>query len=130
MFIRLLILFTLVPLIELYLLLQVGNRIGVFPTIAIILLTGAAGAWLARRQGLGLLRRLQTELAAGRLPAGDLLDGAMVLVGGVLLLAPGFCTDLFGLALLTPLSRRGLKHLTRCWLQRQLDRGTIIIPRR
>lgn len=129
MFIRLLILLTLIPLIELYLLLQVGSRIGATPTIAIILLTGVAGAWLARRQGLGLLHRMQTEMVAGRLPTGELLDGAMVLVGGVLLLTPGFCTDLFGLALLTPISRRGFKRLAQCFLQRQLDRSTIIIRR-
>jgi UPF0716 protein FxsA len=129
-FIKLLILFTFIPLMEFYVLLQAGQRIGAIPTIAITLLTGAVGAWLARRQGLGLLLRMQRELAAGRVPTGELLDGAMVLIGGVLLLTPGFLTDLCGLALLSPLSRQGLKYLAQCFLQRQLDQGIIIIRRR
>lgn len=125
MFIRLLALFTLVPLVELYVLLRVGGLIGTGPTIALILLTGVAGAYLARTQGFDLLRRIQAEMAEGRLPASELLDGAMVLAGGVLLLTPGFCTDLLGFSLLTPFTRTYIKQFARCWLQRMIDSGRI-----
>jgi UPF0716 protein FxsA len=129
MFIRLLALFTLVPLIELYVLLKVGGLIGIGPTIALILLTGIAGAYLARTQGFDLLRRIRTEMAQGRLPASELLDGAMVLAGGVLLLTPGFCTDLLGFSLLAPFTRVYIKQFARLWLQRMIESGRIDIHR-
>lgn len=129
MFIRLLLLFTIVPLIELYVILEVGNRIGALPTIALIFLTGIAGAWLARSQGFDLLRRIRAEMTEGRLPTSHLLDGAMVLAGGILLLTPGFCTDLLGLILLVPFSRSLIKHSAKLWLQRRIDRGTITLRR-
>lgn len=129
MFIRLLALFTLVPLIELYVLLKVGGLIGIAPTVALILLTGVAGAYLARTQGFDLLRRIQAEMAEGRLPASELLDGAMVLAGGVLLLTPGFCTDLLGFSLLVPFTRRHIKQFARFWLQRMIESGHLHIRR-
>lgn len=129
MFIRLLILFTIVPVVELYVLLQVGGLIGAGPTIALILLTGIAGAYLARTQGFDLLRRIQGEMAQGRLPTGELLDGALVLVGGVLLLTPGFCTDLLGFSLLVPVTRAFIKRFARLWLQRMIERGNLTIRR-
>lgn len=129
MFIRLLVLFSIVPLIEIYVLLQVGSLIGLFPTLSLILLTGIAGTYLARTQGLDLLRRIQTEMSCGRVPAEELIDGAMVLIGGVLLLTPGFCTDLFGFCLLVPFTRNFLKRTTRASIQRMLDKGQINIHR-
>lgn len=129
MFIRLLLLFTIVPLIELYVIMKVGSRIGALPTIALLILTGFAGAWLARSQGFALLHRIQSELAAGRLPTSHLLDGAIVLAGGILLLTPGFCTDILGLILLVPFSRSIIKHSLKLWLQRRINRGTITIRR-
>jgi UPF0716 protein FxsA len=127
MFIRLLFIFICIPAIELYVLLQIHHLIGTFPTIALILLTGVAGAYLARTQGVAILRRIAAELNAGRLPGGELLDGAMVLVGGVLLLTPGFCTDLLGFLFLAPWSRAGLKKIIRRLLQRMIERGEIHI---
>jgi len=128
-FIKLLVPLTIVPLVELYLILLVGRQFGAPTTVAAIFLTGATGAWLVRRQGFDLLRRIQGELARGAIPAGELLDGALILAGGVLLLTPGFCTDLFGLALLLPLSREIFKEILRRWLQRQVDRGVIVVRR-
>lgn len=129
MFIKLLVPFTIVPLIELYLILLAGRQFGVLPTVAAIFLTGASGAWLARRQGFELLRRIQRELTLGKIPAGELMDGALILAGGILLLTPGFFTDLFGLALLLPLTRALFKSLLQRWLQRQADRGVIVVQR-
>ncbi|HEY6874592.1 MAG TPA: FxsA family protein [Geobacteraceae bacterium] len=129
MLIRLFILFAVIPVIELYLLIKVGSLIGALPTVALVLSISLAGAWLVRHQGFELLRRIQSELAQGQLPAAELLDGAMVLVGGVLLLTPGFFTDFLGLLFLIPFTRTIIKQIARLWLQRRLSRGTIEIRR-
>jgi len=129
MFIRLLLIFTLVPVIELYVILKVGQQLGVGATVALIILTGIAGAYLARTQGFDIIRRIQQETAQGHLPAESLLDGAIVLAGGLLLLTPGFCSDLLGFSLLVPLTRDALKSTLRRWLQHQIDRGSIRIHR-
>ncbi len=110
MFIRLLIIFTIVPIVELYVLIEAGRQIGVGATIGMIFLTGIAGAYLARSQGFHIINRIQNEINKGALPAEELIDGAMILAGGLLLLTPGFCTDLFGFCLLTPLTRSTLKR--------------------
>jgi UPF0716 protein FxsA len=104
-FARLLLLFTLVPLVELFLLLQIGQYIGLPSTLGLVLLTGVLGAWLARQQGLRTLTRLRGELAAGRMPGETLIDGVLILVAGAVLLTPGLLTDLLGFALLTPAVR-------------------------
>ena len=98
----LLIAFTVIPFVELSLLVRLGGTIGLFPTLAICLGTGVVGAALARTQGLSVLARIQAVSAQGRLPTRELLDGAMILLAGMVLITPGFLTDLFGLALLTP----------------------------
>jgi UPF0716 protein FxsA len=127
--IRLFILFAVVPVIELYLLIQVGSLIGPLPTVALVLGISLAGAWLVRHQGFEIMRRVQAELVQGRLPAAELLDGALVLVGGVLLLTPGFFTDFLGLFFLIPVTRALIKQFLRIWLQRRLARGVITIRR-
>jgi UPF0716 protein FxsA len=129
MLIRLFLLFTIIPVIEVYLLIKVGSLIGAVPTVALLLAISMAGAWLVRHQGFEIMRRIQNELAQGRLPAAELLDGAMVLVGGVLLLTPGFFTDFLGLFFLIPFTRAIIKQFVRLWLQRRLSRGTITIRR-
>ena len=129
MFIRLFILFIVVPLLEIYLIVQVGRIIGPLPTVLLLLAISSAGAWLVRVQGFQTLRSIQSELAMGRLPAGQLMDCAMVLVGGVLLLTPGFFTDFLGLFFLIPLSRKYIKRLIGCWLQQRLNQGTVVIRR-
>jgi UPF0716 protein FxsA len=100
MLFRLLLLFTLMPLIELAVMIKVGQHIGVLPTIAMILAAGFLGAALARHEGLRTLRAVQEDLAAGRLPHDRLIDALLILVAGVLLIAPGFVTDLIALLLL------------------------------
>lgn len=129
MFIRLLILFTFVPIVELYVLIEIGSLIGTLPTIALIFLTGIAGAYLARMQGFSLLSRIQNEMDQGRVPRGELIDGAMILVGGVLLLTPGFCTDLLGFSLLLPSTRMLYKTWLVRWLEAKVAKGQIHIRR-
>jgi len=123
------VLFAVLPVVEIYLLIQVGYQLGALPTVALVLLISLLGALLVRHQGFEIVRRIQTELGQGRLPAAELLDGALVLVGGTLLLTPGFFTDLLGLFCLFPVSRTLLKQFARLWLQRRLERGVITIRR-
>ncbi len=105
MFFRLLLLFTTVPLIELALLVWIDRHIGLPATLGLVIVTAMVGAWLAKSQGVRTLARLQTELAAGRMPAEPLLDGLMIFVAGAVLLTPGLLTDLFGFFLLAPAGR-------------------------
>ncbi len=111
MFVRLLLLFTAVPLVELFLLVKMGTVVGVGPTIALVIFTGVLGAWLARQQGLGVLHRLRVELAEGRLPADALIDGLLILVAGAVLLTPGLLTDALGFVLLVPPSRAVVRRI-------------------
>ena len=121
MFLRLLLLFTIVPLIELYLLITIGGYIGVAPTIAIVIGTGILGAWLARWQGLAVLRRITEETAAGRLPTDALVDGLLVLVAGAVLLTPGLITDTVGFALLIPTSRAVVRKAVSAAIGRRVE---------
>ncbi|MFQ5423321.1 MAG: FxsA family protein [Phycisphaerae bacterium] len=107
---RLLLLFILVPFVELVILLRVGAILHVGPTIGIIVATGLIGATLARRQGLRTVTRINAELTAGRMPASELADGALILLAGALLVTPGFLTDAFGLALLVPACRSRIRR--------------------
>jgi len=102
MLLRLLLLFTIVPTIELVLLVILAKKISLQLTIGLILLTGVIGAALARYEGLRCLRRIQDQLSAGRVPGNPLMDGLMILVAGALLVTPGMLTDLVGFALLLP----------------------------
>ena len=101
--------FVLVPPIEIGLFVVVGGRIGLWPTMAIVLLTAVLGANLVSRQGRGILSSIQAEFAAGQFPAKSLAHGAMVLVAGALLLTPGFLTDIVGFSLLSPQIREALR---------------------
>ena len=127
MFIRLLLLFTLVPLIELVLLIEIGQKIGLWNTIAIVVLTGFIGAALARSEGFGIISRIQNELASGQLPGDSLIDGALVLAGALLLLTPGLITDAFGFALLLPFSRAFVKIYLKKYFNQKINTGEIHI---
>lgn len=98
--------FVTVPFIEIYLLLQIGGIVGVFPTILLIVGTAILGAGLLRQQGLATWTRLQANLAKGELPAYEMVEGPILLLGGALLLTPGFFTDIIGFACLIPSVRR------------------------
>lgn len=104
-------LFIIVPTIELYLLIKVGGAIGAANTIFLIIATGALGAALARAQGFAVLRRIQDSLNEGRMPTDDMVNGVMILVGGILLLTPGIITDALGFLLLIPATRDIIKAL-------------------
>lgn len=125
MFIKLLILFISIPAIEIYVLLAAGELIGLWPTIGLILATGIAGAYLARTQGSDTARRIQIALEQGEMPTEELMDGAMILAGGVTLLTPGFCTDMLGFCLLLPATRKIIKDLVRKWIQTKINNGQI-----
>jgi len=128
---RLFLLFATVPLIEIYLLMKVGSAIGAEATIAIVLLTGFAGAWLARAQGVSVLNRMRTDMARGVPPTGQLIDAALILVAGLVLLTPGFATDMMGILLLIPPVRAKLKVFLGRKLAQMVQNGnvTIIHPR-
>ena len=106
---KLLLLFIVVPAVELILLIKLGGMIGILTTIAVIVVTGALGATLARWQGLGVLRKVQSELARGGLPAGPMVDGVIILIAAALLMTPGFLTDIVGFLFLVPGFRAILK---------------------
>lgn len=122
---RLILLFVTVPLLELALLLKVGEWIGLGPTVALVVATGFAGAALARQQGLRAFLAVQQELAAGGLPGRSLLDGLSILVGGALLLTPGILTDVLGFSLIVPLSRRWLQGVLRRRMERRIKEGAV-----
>ncbi|WP_428355267.1 FxsA family protein [Methyloprofundus sp.] len=98
--------FLIVPFIEIYLLLQIGGMVGVFPTIALVVTTAVIGASMLRTQGLATLQRFQDNLQRGELPAYEMVEGPILLVGGALLLTPGFFTDGIGFACLIPSVRK------------------------
>ncbi len=108
---KLLLLFVIVPAIELALLIQVGIHLGTWPTLALIVFTGIVGAYLARMQGLAVLTRAQEQMSRGELPAGSLVDGVMILVAGALLMTPGILTDAVGFSLLVPALRNRIKEV-------------------
>ena len=117
LFVTLLFLFIVIPAAELVLLMMLGVRIGWMPTLGLIVFTGILGATLARQQGLSILRKIQTEMQNGRPPALEMVEGAMVVIGGMVLLTPGIITDGLGFALLVPGIRRFIankiqKHFT------------------
>ena len=95
-----------IPFAEIYLLLQVGAVIGAFPTIFLVVFTAVLGAWLLKQQGFATFHRFQTSLAKGEIPAYEMIEGPIILAGGLLLLTPGFITDLLGFACLIPQIRK------------------------
>ena len=102
---KLLFLFTVIPTLELYLLFEIADHLGGIETIYLVIITGIVGAHLAKREGMGVLRQIQEDSANGVPPADKLVEGLMVLVGGILLVTPGVMTDVFGLTLIFPLTR-------------------------
>jgi UPF0716 protein FxsA len=112
----LIVLFIVVPIAELYVIIKVGELIGVLPTLILLLADALLGSWLLKHQGRGAWRRFNEALAARRFPGREVVDGALIIVGGTLLLTPGFLTDILGAFLLIPptraLARRLLKRFT------------------
>jgi len=122
---RLALLFVVVPILELVLLIQVGQWVGLPPTLLLVVFTGVAGAWLARAEGVRVFFQFRKELAQGKLPGQALLDALSVLVGGAFLLTPGILTDVAGFALLLPVTRRWIQAGVKKRLERGIREGTV-----
>ena len=104
-------LFIIVPIIEITVLMQVGELIGPWPTVAIVIISAWLGAKYVRQQGIATLQSVQTKMAQGEMPSSEIVTGLMLLVAGVLLVTPGFVTDVFGLSLLVPKVRKALANI-------------------
>ena len=117
MFQRLLLLFIGIPLVEILILIRLGEIMGFWPTVWLVIGTGILGAWLARLYGWTLWMEVQQELQLGRMPTDKMVDGLLVLVGGIVLLTPGLLTDITGFLLLIPASRKLIKQ----WLKKKFE---------
>ena len=122
---KLVLLFILVPIIELGLLIELGRFWGTVPTLSLIVVTGFLGGVLVRHQGLGVLREMRVDVADGRVPARAMVDGAIILVAGAMLLTPGVLTDAFGFLCLLPVSRKVIRSLLWRWIQRAVRDGRL-----
>ncbi|CAM3522639.1 FxsA family protein [Cytobacillus oceanisediminis] len=124
-----LLLLIIVPAAEIGVLLLSGNTIGLWPTLIIIIFTGILGAYLAKKQGLETIRKMQEQLRYGQMPGDTILDGVCILVGGTLLLTPGFITDAVGFTLLAPPTRGLYKRILLTVIRKWMEKGTITILR-
>ena len=129
LFLRLFLLFTVVPAIELYLIIKVGSVIGALNTIFIIIFTGILGAYYARQQGFRVVNNIQWKMQQGTVPGDDLVNGAMLLVGGALLITPGFITDFAGVSLIFPPTREAIKIGVKRYLEKRVRQGEVKVYR-
>ncbi len=129
MLLKLFLCFTLIPVIELYLLIKIGTVIGGFNTILLVLLTGFLGAWLARIEGMNTMMKLRTNISQGLMPAEELIDAVIIFVAGVVLITPGLITDISGLLLLWPVTRIKFKQFLRKKFDEMQLQGNINITR-
>jgi UPF0716 protein FxsA len=121
MLLYLFLLFTIVPIVELAILVWIGGKTGWWVPILLVIGTGVLGAALARWQGWQVLQRIRADAAAGRVPADALLDGFLILLAGILLVTPGVLSDLFGVALLIPPVRALVKRAAAAWIKRNIE---------
>lgn len=129
MLFKLFLAFTLIPVLEIYLLIEVGGHIGSLRTVLLVIGTGIAGAYLARVQGIQTLNRVRASLDQGRMPKEELLDALLIFSAGIVLLTPGFVTDACGLLLLIPETRRVFKHFLKGRMRHWMDDQDIHINR-
>ena len=125
MFAKLLVLFTVVPLIELYLLITLGQIVGAEITVGVVFITGLLGATLAKREGTRVLREWQDAVSKGLMPKEGVTSSLLVLVGGILLITPGVLTDVVGLSLLIPPSRRLIAGMLKGYVQKRFEIQTV-----
>ncbi|CAI8896064.1 MULTISPECIES: FxsA family protein [unclassified Brevibacillus] len=111
--------------LELWGLITIGSWIGGWNTVVLVILTGILGAWLARQQGMQVFRMVQHQLSRGQMPTDSLIDGVLILIGGILLLLPGFVTDVIGLVFLIPYTRMIIRHLLKRWLWNLISSGRV-----
>ena len=117
MLVKLFLAFTIIPVLEIYLLIKLGTVLGALNTVIIVILTGILGAALARFEGLNTMIRIKEGLSRGEMPAEGMLDALLILIAGIVLLTPGFLTDIAGLSILIPQMRILLKR----WLRKKFD---------
>ena len=115
--------FLLVPLAELYVIIQVGQAFGALNTIGLLILVSAVGAWLAKREGMGVWRRFQRQVESGAVPGREIADGVMILFAAALLMTPGFLTDVLAISLLLPPVRAAIRTIV---LRRAARRAGIV----
>jgi UPF0716 protein FxsA len=127
MFFYLLLLFILIPVVEIAMLIEVGSIIGTGNTIAVILLTAIIGAYMVKLEGLGVMYRIQQNMNQGTFPAEEMINGMMILVAGALLLTPGFFTDAIGFLMVIPVTRNLIKQVTRKIIEKKISSGDIHI---
>ena len=119
MFFYLFLFFSIIPVMEIAILIKVGSFVGVTETIAVILLTAVIGAFLVRKEGLTVMYKLRQKISEGVMPAEEILDGVMILIAGALLLTPGLVTDFVGFALVIPPSRRFIKKALKWYIEKK-----------
>ncbi len=120
MFVLLALLFVVVPFLELLVIIQVGQTVGAGWTIGVLVLISILGAWMVKREGVGVLRRVRVRMRAGEVPGNELTDGVFILFAGALLITPGFLTDVLGILLLVPPVRAGMRRgVTRTYRRRR-----------
>jgi UPF0716 protein FxsA len=129
MLFKLFLCFTLVPVVELYLLIKVGTVIGGLNTILLVILTGFLGAWLARLEGMNTMLKLKMNLRQGLMPAEELIDAVIIFIAGIVLITPGLITDIFGLLLLWPYTRNKFKRMLRKKFDKMQLQGNINVTR-
>ncbi len=122
---KLILLFTVVPIVELYILIQIGNEIGVFNTIMLVFITGVVGAVLAKSEGRQIIGNIKQDMAMGKMPGDELINGLCVLVGGAMLLTPGIFTDVFGFVLVIPFTRMFLIKSIKRKIKSMITEGTV-----
>jgi len=121
MFFRLLLLFTLIPIVEVWLLFQMQGMMGWPKTLLLVLGTGMVGAWLAKLQGFLALNALRSEIMQGRMPTARIVDGVLILIAGVVLITPGILTDVAGIALLLPPVRSVVRRIATAWFTKHVQ---------
>lgn len=125
----LILLFILISAAEIGVLLLSGNTIGIWPTIVLLVATGVLGSYLAKKQGMNTLKKVQEQLQYGRMPGDEILNGVCILLGGIMLLSPGFLTDIIGLILLLPPTRAAMKPIILKMLKKWMSNNTFTIIR-
>lgn len=118
--------FVVIPIIEIAILIKVGTFIGVFNTVLVIVLTGVLGSMLTRLQGFIIFQKINERLSSGIMPSQEILDGSLILIGGLCLLAPGMVGDAVGLTLLIPWTRLLVRKVLILFIQGRIDRGQTI----
>ena len=121
--------FLVLPVVEIYVIVQVGQEIGALWTVALLVLSGVVGTWLIKHEGARTWRALREAVDSGRMPATEIADGALILLGGSLMVAPGFITDALGILLILPFTRPIFRSLLAAAVSRRLLAGTIEVRR-